>query len=575
MQQTAPVGARGLISFAAAALLAACTGTIGEPSRSATDPSATEPPPATTTPPTTTPNPTPTPSPLTNGWPTFGPRVTAQLRRLTTEQYLASVRTLLEIDTTGAPDIEPVSPVAGFPAIGAASAAVSSNGVAQFEGAAIYLAETAVASAASRARVSPCTPASTTDDACFRSFVTSFGRRVFRRALSTEEIDAYAGLAATVAGTTRDPWRGVQSVVSAFLQAPSFLYLLEVGEPDPDQPGRLRFTNDEMASRLSFFLTGNTPDDTLLDAAAAGELTTLDGVNAQIDRLLATADARAAMRTFFGVMLSLDGLDHFTRPPQLYPAFTPTLGRAFKEETLLTLDDAVFGRALDYRRVFDQRETFVNAELAAFYGIPAPSGAGFSRAALPEGPRRGLLGQAGVLAVHDHDSSTSPTKRGLFVLTRLLCQPLALSPPAGVRIPPLPTGEMTARQRLAMHSTLPGCSGCHVAMDSVGLSLEHFDPMGAYRESDHGLPIDDRGQLGTSAYQGAAELGSLIASSAAVGPCLIGSLYGVGVGHLADDFDRDSFAAAVRAFDDNGGQVRAVLKAIAASDGFRFTTEPN
>src|SRR5262249_12510263 len=134
---------------------------------------------------------------------------------------------------------------------------------------------------------------------------------------------------------------------------------------------------------------------------------------------------------------------------------------------------------------------------------------------------------------------------------------------------------MTARERLSQHSTIPGCAGCHVTMDSVGLSLEHFDALGVYREMDHGRPIDDSGQLGASAYHGESELASLVASAAATGPCLVSSLDGVSVGPLADDFDKDSFAAAVNAFDQNQGKVRAVLKAIASSDGFRFTTGAN
>lgn len=559
------------LTFATALALAGCTGLIGDisPQNQDQKPNPNNPDP---NPP---PPPPPKPAELTNGWPTFGPRTTAQLRRLTSEQYFASVRTLLEVTTSSVPLIEPVAPVAGFPAIGAASSALSSDGVAELENAANFFAAAALADQHARAHVSPCTPASNTDDACFRIFVTTFGRRAFRRALTADEIDAYVALASTVAVNSNDPWQGVQFTVSAFLQSPNFLYLSEVGEPDPDMPGRIRFTNDEMASRLSYFLTGNMPDDALLDAAQAGELTTLAGVNAQADRLLAKSDARDAMRIFFSVMLSLGGLDNFTRPPQLYPLFTPTLGSALKEETLLTLDDAVFVRELDYRRVFDQFDTFVNDELADFYGVARPGSGDFERVTLPEGARRGLLGQAGVIAVHDHDSSTSPTKRGLFVLTRLLCQPLPLSPPAGVRIPPLPTGVMTARQRLSQHSTIDGCAGCHVTMDSLGLSLEHFDAMGVYRELDHNLEIDDTGVLGSDTYHGEAELAALVADAEATGPCLISALYGTSVGHLADDFDRDTFASLVDTFDQSGGKVRAVLKAITASDGFRFTTGAN
>lgn len=560
---------------AVALVLTACTGRIGDgPTPAGPGPRASMGPSASPTP-TPTPSPTAAPAELTDGWPSFAPRTTVQLRRLTTEQYWASVQALLGLLPPALPPVEPVSPVAGFPAIGASSAVVSSDGVAGFEGAANALAAEASASAPARARVFRCAPSGPSDEACFRSFVTSFGRRAFRRPLSAEEVDAYVALAVQVATTTQDASKGLESTLSAFLQSPSFLYLAELGEPDPTQPGRLRYTSWEMASRLSYFLTGSTPDDALLDAAEAGELVTAAGVQTQAARLLAQAGARTALRGFFSVMLSLDGLDQLTRPVALYPSFSPTLGPALKEETLMTVEDAVFGRGLDYRRLFDQYDTFLNAELAAFYGVPAPSGGGFQRVRLPEGPRRGLLGQAGVLAVHDHDSSTSPTKRGLFVLTRLLCQPLALAPPAGVRIPPLPTGIMTARQRLAPHSTITGCAGCHAAMDSVGLSLERFDALGVYRETDHALPIDDSGILGPTGYRGQAELAGLIASAAATGPCLIRSLYGASVGHVPDVFDQDSFAALVATFDQSGGRLRALLEAITLSDGFRYTTEAN
>ena len=83
--------------------------------------------------------------------------------------------------------------------------------------------------------------------------------------------------------------------------------------------------------------------------------------------------------------------------------------------------------------------------------------------------RAGLLGQAGVLAARDHSDGTSPTRRGLFVLTRLLCQNLPLAPPANLQIPPPPTGLLTARQKLEQHATNEVCASCHRITDPVGL----------------------------------------------------------------------------------------------------------
>jgi hypothetical protein len=388
-------------------------------------------------------------------------------------------------------------------------------------------------------------------------------------------MNAYAGLTSQVATATGDVNQGIEATLSAFLQSPNFLYLSEVGEPDPQDGSRYRYTNYEMASRLSYFLTGTMPDDALLDAAAAGTLTTTDGVQAQATRLLEVPAAHDAVAAFFSSLFSLNNLDTLTRPVEIFSQFTPTLGAAMKQETLLTLDDAVFSSDTDYRHLFDEQETFVNAELAALYGLQPPVGAGFEKVTLPASSGRvGLLGQAGVLAARDHSDGTSPTKRGLFILTRLLCQNLPLMPPANLQIPPAPTGLLTARQRLSQHAQDPVCAGCHSHTDPVGFSLEHFDALGVYRDKDHGLAIDDTGQIGATQYQGVAGLGATLRDHPALLPCLIQSLYGVGVGHLATDFDHDTFASLVTEFTTNGARIRPLLAALVASDGFRYLPLP-
>jgi Protein of unknown function (DUF1592)/Protein of unknown function (DUF1588)/Protein of unknown function (DUF1595)/Protein of unknown function (DUF1587)/Protein of unknown function (DUF1585) len=512
----------------------------------------------------------------TDGWPAFAPTTAYGLRRLTNEQYANTVRTLLGVSTTGMPAIEKVSPVGGFSAIGASTAAVSGAGVGQFEDAARFVAHAAFDVNGPRAKLVPCTPTGATDAACLGKFVSAFGARAFRRPLTADEATRYTAAATAAAMATGDAWQGIEAITSAFLQSPNFLYLTELGAPDPQTPARNKLTGPELASRLSYFLTNDMPDDTLLAAATAGTLGTPEGVQAQATRLLALPAARAAVGSFFGTMLSLDSLDTLTRPTALFPKFTATLGAAMKQETALVLDDLVFARDGDYRHLFDQPETFVNAELAGLYGVPAPVGPGFSRVTLPASAHRaGLLGQAGVLAARDHSDGTSPTRRGLFILTRLLCQNLPLAPPANLTIPPPPTGVLTARQKLDQHASNGVCAACHKQMDPVGLSLEHLDAMGVYRETDHGLPIDDAGTLAGKPYQGEVGLGAALRDHPALGPCLTQALYGVGVGHLPTEFDRAPFGAMVKAYDASGARLRALLTSIVTSDGFRFLPPPN
>jgi hypothetical protein len=459
--------------------------------------------------------------------------------------------------------------------MGASYASVSAMGVSQFEEAANAAAHAAFADMGPGRKRSVCTPKDASDSACFKQFVQSFGLQAFRRPLRDEEVSRYANLTQTVASATNDAWQGIEATASAFLQSPNFLYLTEVAEPDPANKQRYRYTSYEMASRLAYFLTGDTPDAQLLAAAADDKLLTSDDVSKEAERLLASDAAHTALRRFWSSLLTLDNLDTLSRPTELYPEFTPTLGAALKQETLLTIDDLIFQRDGDYRQLYDQTETFVNAELAKLYGVSMPRGADFMRVSLPASSHRaGLLGHAGVLAARDHSDGTSPTRRGLFVLTRLLCQNLPLMPPANLQIPAPPMGLLTARQRLEEHTTNPVCASCHRITDPVGLSLEHFNAMGVYHEDDRGMAIDASGEIDGMKYDGEVELGALLRDHPALGPCLIQSLYGVAIGHVATDFDRGSFADLVQGFDDNGARVRALLTRITASDGFRFLPPP-
>lgn len=510
------------------------------------------------------------------GSPTFGTTQAFQLRRLTTEQYVATAKSLLGVDTSALPPIEHVSAAGGFSAIGASTVSVTPTGVSQFEEAARFLAHAAfVADGPGRQRV-PCAPSGVQDTTCFSMFASSFGLKAFRRPLTNEETSRYAALTSQIASLTNDPWQGIEATVSAFLQSPYFLYLPEIGLPDPKESTRHRYDAYEMASRLAYFLTNDMPDDALFASAASGELLTPDGIANQVTRLRTSAPARASVGAFFSNLLTLGDLDALSRPKELFPKFSPTLGAAMKQETLRVIDDLVFGRDADYRTLFDQPQTFVNAELASLYGIPAPSGGEFQRVTLPASSHRaGILGHAGVLAARDHSDETSPTRRGLFVLTRLLCQDLPLMPPANLQIPQPPTGMITARERLAEHSTNTVCASCHSVTDPVGLSLEHFDAMGTYRENDRGMPIDDAGEIDGMPYRGAVELGAVLRNHPALAPCLIQSLYGVAVGHLPTEFDRASFTSLVQQFDDDDARVLGLLSSIAASDGFRYSPVPS
>jgi hypothetical protein len=501
----------------------------------------------------------------------YSPSAPASLRRLTAVQYRNAVRDLLG-PVTPPTALEPDVPEAGFTSVTVAKVSVSARGVEQYEAAAYDVAHQVFASNDRRLALVGCTPTASKADACARKMLDRLGRRAWRRPLDATEIDLYAALAATVGTSFGDAWVGLEYAVAALLQSPFFLYRSELGEPAPAAPDRLRYTPFEMASRLAFTLAQSVPDDALLDAAAQGKLNTADDVRAQARRLLAAPAGRDAVRTFFGEHFQLDRLDQLVKDAQVYPRMKASLATSMRGEIEMGLAADVFDGGGDVRRMFDGRSTFVNAELARFYGVTAPASNGFMPIDLPvAGPRAGLFGWAGMMAMLARATATSPTLRGKFVRERLMCQPIP-DPPANVDATlPAPTGPLrTMRERLEQHRANPTCAGCHGIIDPIGLGLEKFDGIGAYRDTDAGQPIDARGDINGKPFDGALALATLLRNDDATAACLVRQAYRFAAGNLETTGDEGLIAALGGAFRGAGYRMTDLLVELTASDGFRF-----
>ena len=139
--------------------------------------------------------------------------------------------------------------------------------------------------------------------------------------------------------------------------------------------------------------------------------------------------------------------------------------------------------------------TFVNERLARHYGIPDVYGSRFRRVPITEDARRGLLGQASILALTSHAERTSPVLRGKWVLENLLGLPVPPPPPDVPQLPPAGTVPKTLRAQMELHRASPVCASCHKVMDPIGFAMENFDAVGAWRTREPGGPIDASGQL--------------------------------------------------------------------------------
>jgi hypothetical protein len=497
------------------------------------------------------------------------------VRRLTRAAYLNSLRDLLGGAVTVG-DLEPdSSSVGGFASVTAATGAISSSGVQDYQSAADAATTQVFADTARRDKLLGCKPQSTADTACFQSFVKTFGRLAWRQPLTSAQVTRYTQLISSLATTGGDAYEAMRLGMSTLLQSPNFLYRVEQGAAASGSKF-WQYTSSEIASRLSYFLTNSTPDTTLLDLADSDGLRTVDAVAQQANRLLGTTAGRESVGNFAAELFQLPTLANRAKDPTLFPQYTPALQSAMMQEIPAMFQALAFDQpgasAMD---LFTTRNTFVTKELASLYGLPTTglTSTALAPVTLPAvGGRAGILGTAGFLALNAGQTETSPTLRGKFIREVMMCQAIPPPPPnVNTILPDPPMGvTLTKRQRMTMHEQSGACAGCHQQMDPLGFPLENFDAIGRYRTTDNGLPVDASGQIDTTTFNGIAELGQVLANRPEVSDCLVQHFYRYGTGHVDTDSEQPVLDALKAQFRSGGYRVRDLLVAIVTSDGFRY-----
>jgi len=364
---------------------------------------------------------------------------------------------------------------------------------------------------------------------------------------------------------------GMQHAVWAILQSPSFLYRVELGVASPPDAGRLKYTSYEMSSRLASALWNSVPDDILLDAAAANALDTPDGVTAQAQRMLADPRASRAVVAFVDDLYGMSNLEEATKDPTLFPSWTPTIQAEMKQELELRVVDMVLTEPGDFLSLYDGTTTFVNSDLATYYGLTTAATSAFGKVQLPAGgPRAGILGAGAILAAYGLPQRTSPTTRGKFVNDAILCRSIPPPPPGVPPLPPSLAPNTTLRQQLVAHRAAPQCASCHSIMDPIGFGMEYFNTAGLYRTTDNGQPIDATGTLGTASFNGLAQLGSVLRNDALSAPCVVTKNYTNAQGRAPTDWDTAALNALTAQFIASGNRADKLLVSLVSSDAFRF-----
>ena len=329
-------------------------------------------------------------------------------------------------------------------------------------------AASALAAAANLQTLLPCTPTAATEPTCLGQFLDTFGARAYRRPLLPTERTLLTGLYQQVRTSEQLDFNGgIRAVIEAMLQSAAFLYHWELGPQAPTLEGDLvRLGPYEIASRLSYFLWVSMPDDTLLAAAAANQLSTEDQIKQQATRLLADTRARQNLQTFYDQWMGLDQLPGRTKDAATYPQFTD----AVKADMAREIDTLVANVALDGDGRLDSLLTSTAATitpaLAPLYGLKL-SGTGAQQVQLDSNQRAGLLTRAGFQALFGGASGSNPVKRGVEIYKRLLCGHLT-PPPPNVPMPKDPrkagrlasgsrnTNRMPARRDATRSSTSSG-----------------------------------------------------------------------------------------------------------------------
>ena len=496
-------------------------------------------------------------------------RVTAH--RLNRVEYNNTVRDLLGTARSLADDFPIDDRGGGFDNV-ADVLTLSPLHLDSYRSAAINLIDEAMTVAAQRARLVTCDLAKQ-GATCARTVLAAFAPLAWRRPVSAAELDALMMPVTLATGQGDTAEVGLKLSLQAVLLSPHFVFRVET-DPAPNSLAPHALTPYELASRLSYFLWSSMPDEELFAAAKAGSLTEAATLQTQVTRMLASPKAQALVDNFAGQWLYTRQISEVSPDPKLFASFDASLRSAAKLE-METLFREVALNGLPADKLLTADFTYANDRLTKHYGLPAVASTTPVKVSLEGNSQRGgILSQVGFLAVTSHQDKTSPVLRGKWVMSQLLCAPI-LPPPVDVNtaLDPEKKGG-TLRQQLEVHRTNASCSVCHNMMDPIGLGLENYDAIGAYRAEDAGTTIDASGQLPDGrTFSGRQELAALIAADPNFARCMAQQLYTYALGRTPDRATPNHMDPAVlygltQSFQTGGFKFKDLVAQIAAGPTF-------
>ena len=327
-----------------------------------------------------------------------------------------------------------------------------------------------------------------------RKILSPFASKAYRRPVQKAELEKLLLLFQRAQQDKLSFEESIALSIKAILISPKFLFRGEV-QPDPDNPNSIHLIDEfALASRLSYFLWSSMPDEELFTLAWEGKLR--DNLNKQVYRMLEDPRSEALANNFAGQWLELRNLNNVMPDTNRFKSFNRQISQDMRKETQLFFNH-IFREDRSVLEFLNADYSFLNQRLAQYYGINDVLGGEFRKVSLKKTNRGGVLTQGSILTVTSNPTRTSPVKRGKWVLENLLGLP---PPPPDPNAPPLPEDDKafedaTLREIMEKHRADPGCAACHIKMDSIGLALENFDPVGTWRTTYGKTPVDASGEF--------------------------------------------------------------------------------
>ncbi len=351
------------------------------------------------------------------------------------------------------------------------------------------------------------TPGPDGEDPAFRVRETlrGFLSAAFRRPVGEALLDRYTDRAMSRIESGESYADGMKAAVSAALSSPRFLYLYERAGPT-DSGGRI--DDFELASRLSFFLWGSIPDQTLLGLAAENRLHEPAVLRQEVERMLRDARVKRFCDSFPTQWLQLERIVSSVPDPLRFPAFYFAKFRSSMHMMLepLLLFETTLIEDRSILELVDSDFSYRSELLESWYRdgtrpekVP-PVAIPFRRVNLTDRRQGGVITNAAVMTMTSGPARTNPITRGAWIAGVVFNDPPD-PPPADVALLPQKEGtgaggSLTLRERFEAHRNQAQCASCHAKIDPLGFALENYGPTGVWRDTyDNGRAVDASGVL--------------------------------------------------------------------------------